>query len=135
LLSFETIISCIIQNFLVIQKNTSFGFNVISLVITSISQHLLVVNNIFCQTADFIGILQYPISTTGSQLLSFLVVFVLFLFYLPIIVLNVIFFDKKPLHNRDENDIKIHRRLQIILTIPCITFGIVGGIVWLSFVL
>lgn len=117
-----SVLSVIPQIVSIVRLRTSYGLNSIYIFVTTFSQFILVMNVVCLHTADFIGILQYPILVTIPRFLTFLVTFALWYGYLPIAFLNWIFFDVNIRTVRLYSKIQTERQLTKIFTcLPLIT--------------
>lgn len=93
---FGTVISLIPQIHLIAAQGSSFGLNSFTIFVTSFGQFILVINILCLKGADFIGAVQYPLTATISRFMTFVNAFILWAMYLPVVFLNLIFFDKSP---------------------------------------
>jgi hypothetical protein len=81
---------------LLIYSRSSFGLNPFAIFLTSFAQVIMAVNVLCLRTADFVGILQYPLSHTIPRLQTFINYLALWVTFLPVPLLNMIFFDESP---------------------------------------
>lgn len=88
-------ISVIPQIITILKRSSSYGLNVISIFVTSVSQFILLIN-VFCfHIEDFMGFLQFPFIQIIPRFLTFLITFGLWICFLTIPFLTMIFFDKE----------------------------------------
>ena len=115
-----TIIGLIPQLFRIIKLRTSYGISPYSVMVTSISQ-LVVVLNVFClHGADFYGMLQITPLRTIPRQLTFGNLFILWIVYLPIVSLVFIFYDNEERSNRKENSIKRDWKITFLLSLALV---------------
>ena len=88
-----TVISVIPQIVSFIKKRTSFGFNPITVFVTSWGQFIVVLNYICLHSADFIGLFQYGIKTWLPRLMTFINLFILWFLYSSVPYFLFIFSD------------------------------------------
>ena len=82
LIFFGIVLSVMLQIISFIRKKTSFGFNALTVFITSWGQFLVFLNYICLHTADFAGLLQYEITTWLPRLMTLINLFTLWFLYL-----------------------------------------------------
>ena len=132
-----TCISVIPQIYVIIKNKSSYGLNPIAIFFTNINQFIIIVNIVCLHPTDFMGLPSIdPWYKPLSRLLTFGNAIALYSFYLPIVFLLPIFFDKAFRHKRQENQIKREKfftRLMNILLVICslaliITFFVSFGI-------
>ncbi|OHT06523.1 PQ loop repeat family protein [Tritrichomonas foetus] len=121
-----TVIGLVPQVYRIVRLKSSYGISPFYVLITSISQ-ILVVLNIWClHSADFYGMLQISLTRTLPRQLTFGNLFILWVVYLPIVALVYIFFDKKIRHNRNADSVKREWKLTVTLSgvLILITFSL-----------
>lgn len=82
-----------------IQRRTSHGLSGLFGLLTGLG-HYFVVTNYFClHNADFVGLLQIPLSQSWTRFLTITNYFAIFILFLPIYFLIIQLFDKAPRKN------------------------------------
>ncbi|KAK8899401.1 hypothetical protein M9Y10_001717 [Tritrichomonas musculus] len=107
-----SVISVIPQIISILKRKSSFGLNVISIFVTSVSQFILLTNVLCFHIEDFRGFLQFPFIQVIPRFLTFSITFGLWIFFLAIPFLTMIFFDK----NHPKSQTPIDRKQSNIMT-------------------
>jgi uncharacterized protein with PQ loop repeat len=118
------IVSVIPQIVLIVTQRSSFGLNSFTLFVTSLGQFILVINIVCLRSADFIGVLQYPFSAAIGRLLTVFIQAALWLGTLPIVILNLVFFDKAARPARPTSKIHAESYFNRILTLLVVFMGL-----------
>ncbi|OHT03553.1 PQ loop repeat family protein [Tritrichomonas foetus] len=120
-----TVISLIPQIHSLIKRRSSYGLNPLTLYITNFSQYILLFNIICLRTSDFVAIQQVNFFQILPRLMTFLNAFALWVAYLPIIFLNMVYFDKEPRSVRQQDAIPIEQLFNRLFTI----LNVVGSVI------
>jgi uncharacterized protein with PQ loop repeat len=123
-----TVISIFPQVHVLISHRSSYGLNSFTIFVTSFGQFILVVNILCLRTSDFIGALQYAPGHWIGRFLTFINATALWFCYLPIVFLNLVFFDRQPRPLRGSDKIQAEayfNRMMSILT-PIVALVIVA---------
>ncbi|KAK8865543.1 hypothetical protein M9Y10_011099 [Tritrichomonas musculus] len=99
-LFFGTIISLVPQIYLLIKRRSSYGINPMTPFVSNFGQFILLLNIICLRSSDFLAFIQVNFFQSLPRLMTFINAFALWIFYLPVIVLTTIFFDREHRTNR-----------------------------------
>ena len=114
-----TSVSVIPQIWLIIKNKSSYGLNPIAIFFTNINQFIIITNIVCLHPADFMGLPSIsPWYKPFSRLLTFGNAIALWSFYLPIVYLLLVFFDKTFREKRQEHQIKRDKILFNLM--PCL---------------
>lgn len=128
LIFFGTIISLIPQIYNIIKNRSSYGINPMTIFVSNFSQFILLLNIICLRSSDFIAAIQVNIFQSIPRLMTFINAFALWFFYLPIIVLTTMYFDREKRKNRNQNNI----RNEWIFNLFFLCLNIIGSIIIIS---
>ena len=95
-----TFISVCPQVILLIRKRSSYGLNIITVIITSFGQFLMVIHYWCLHTADFVGLLQVSPRKSFARMLTFCNMITLWMSYLAVPFCCIIFMDFEERRNR-----------------------------------
>lgn len=115
-----TIVSLLPQIYNLIKRKSSYGMNPMTLFVSNFSQYILVFNIICLRSSDFIAACQVSFFQILPRLMTFLNAFALWIVYLPIIVLNTLYFDREVRPYRQQEAFKgewIFNRLFLSLNV------------------
>jgi hypothetical protein len=123
-----TVISLFPQWRLIFLRRSSFGLSTFTIFVTSFGQFIYIVNILCIHSAEFIGTLQYPFSIWIQRFLTFVNALLLWFCYLPILFMNMVFFDKEPRPVRQAESIKADGYFNHMMTIlaPAVALLIIG---------
>ncbi|OHT06742.1 PQ loop repeat family protein [Tritrichomonas foetus] len=127
-----TVISLIPQIYTLIKRKSSYGLNSMTLYVTNFSQYILLFNIVCLRTSDFIAIQQASFFTVLPRLMTFLNAFALWVAYLPIIFLNLLYFDKESRLVRPQESIPRERFFNRFFTVLNAAGSIVIMIIYFS---
>lgn len=122
------IVSVLPQIVVLVKRRSSYGLNPLYVFVTSFGQFMLVMNVISLHSADFIGIVQIPLSRVLPRLLTFGITFSMWFVYLPVPFLNAIFFDSNQRIGRNEENVAAEKFWNTVLTglMPILGVGMAG---------
>lgn len=111
-----SVISVIPQIVTILKHRSSYGLNIISIFVTSVSQFILLIN-VFCfHIEDFMGFLQFPFIQIIPRFLTFLITFGLWICFLAIPFLTMIFYDKERPRSQSPAEQKRNHLMTILLS-------------------
>lgn len=118
-----TFLSVCPQVILLIRKRSSYGLNIITVVITSFGQFLMVIHYWCLHTADFVGLLQVSPSTSFPRMLTFCNLITLWMSYLVVPFCCIIFMDMEERKNRSPAKItKLWISNIVLVSVLIVTF-------------
>lgn len=120
-----TVASLFPQIYCLIKKRTSYGINPMTPFVSNFSQFILLLNIICLRSSDFIAAIQVNFFESLPRLMTFANAFALWFFYLPIIVLTTVFFDRENRKNRNH----LNLRNDWIFNLFFLCLNIIGSIV------
>ena len=115
-----TFISVCPQVILLIRKRSSYGLNIITVIITSFGQFLMVIHYWCLHTADFVGLLQVPPRRSFARMLTFCNLITLWMSYLAVPFCCIIFMDFEERRNRSRAKIAKLWIMNIVLVLALI---------------
>lgn len=127
-----TMISYLPQPIKLVQKRTSYGLAVFSVLAQSCCLWGPSFNVLCLKYRDFAGLMRYNNQFTFARFMTFILVFGQFCLYLPVVFQMWIFFDRKPRLKRDEDAIKKDQTMILLLPIVAISSFVFCLVLWVS---
>ena len=125
---FGTIFSLIPQIYCIVRNRTSYGINPMTIFVSNFTQFVLVFNIICLRSSDFIAAIQVNFFQSLPRLMTFINAFALWIFYLPIIILTTLFFDREKRANRTSHNFRKEWIFNLFFLL-----NIIGSIIIVSF--
>lgn len=132
-----TVASVIPQILSIVTRRSSYGINSFTVILTNVSQFLVVVNFVCLHAPDFVGVLQINISLVLQRFLTFFNIFGLWFGYTFIPFLNMVFFDDNvrgargaAAISKDRRIVRIAMLLILILCLSGIAIPYVLGVLY-----
>ncbi|KAK8893944.1 hypothetical protein M9Y10_022373 [Tritrichomonas musculus] len=120
-----TVISLIPQIHSIIKRRSSYGINPMTPFISNFSQFILLFNIICLRSSDFVAATQVNFFQVLPRLMTFANAFALWIVYLPVIILNTLYFDREKRANRPTED--LHKEWCFNLLFTCL--NIIGSFI------
>jgi len=112
-----TALSLLPQLLRIVQNRSSYGISPMFVVLTSVSQFLVVMNMFCLHNADFVGANQISMSRVIPRFLTFFNLFTLWYGYFPVIILLYVFFDMQPRVKRTREKFGIEKKEILLISV------------------
>jgi len=120
------------QTLELLQQKTSYGLSAISVYGQTVMQFFSIMNVIHLMGYDFVGILQYPLSYTYKEYITFLIMLFQWVEYAPVVFLSMMYHDREKRSTADPVAFKRSWILAMAMVSGFLVSDIIMLIIWIA---